>query len=385
MKGKLTDQELVILERVRSYIAENATEELVRESQGNEYIYGGPESRKFIKEFAANGWLVPAWPEQYGGLELSEQLTYFIRHEFSRAGIPHNFAAAHMAGPMILRYGSDEQKQSFLKRIALGEIEFNVAYSEPGAGSDLLSLKTSAMDIGDHYLVNGQKIFNTFAHVADYMWLAVRTDPQAPKHKGISLMLFPIDLPGITIRPMRSMGGTRVNEVFMDDVRVPKDSLVGEENQGIAYILGQLEFERMFPFGHHERLFHMLVDALKTDERFRPDLTVSREVAQRRVELEICRKLYFRLPGMLAEEKIPTYESAMEKLYVTEYGQRLANTAMKALGAYAQLAGQSGSAPLQGEAELAYRSSIGETIYGGTSEIMRSIIAQKGLGLPRGK
>ena len=385
MSVSFSKEERDILEGVKAYIAEHATPELVKESMTSEFIYGGPESRKFFREFAAKGWLTPSWPREYGGLETSELLTYYIRHEFSLAGIPHSFAAAHMAGPMILRYGSQKLKDTLLLRIARGEIEFNVAYSEPGAGSDLLSLKTSARDMGDHYLVNGQKIFNTFAHVADYMWLAVRTDPDAPKHAGISLMLFDINTPGITIRPMWSMGDSRTNEVFMDDVKVPKTGLVGEENQGIEYIMGQLEFERMFPFGHHQRLFSQLLGAIKSDGRISCDQSTRREIAQRRVELEICNKLYFRLPEMLASGQLPRYESAMEKLFVTEFGQRMAETAVDVLGQYGQVTDAWDHAPLEGEAELAARGTIGETIYGGTSEIMRTIIAHKGLGLPRGR
>ena len=385
MTFKLSDEELEVLDGVRAYIGDNVTPELIKETTDSEYIYGGPESRKFFREFAANGWLVPAWPKEYGGLELSEVLTYYMRHEFSLAGIPHNFAAAHMAGPMILRYGSEALKQKFLPSIARGEIEFNVGYSEPGAGSDLMSLKTNARDMGDHYLVNGQKVFNTFAHVADYCWLAVRTDPDAPSHKGISLMLVEMDAPGITVRPMISMCGSRTNEVFLDDVVIPKSGLVGEENHGVKYIMGQLEFERMFPYGHHERLFNTLIETVQNDDRITCDTSVRREIAQRRVELEICRKLYFRLPEMLAKHRMPSYESAMEKLFVTEYGQRLADTAMTAFGRFSQLTADSPLAPAAGEAEYAYRASIGETIYGGTSEIMRTLIAHKGIGLPRNR
>ena len=382
---EFSESELKILEGVRDYIAEHTTPELIEESMKGEYIYGGPESRKFFKEFAANGWLVPAWPEAYGGLGTSEILTYYIKHEFSLAAIPHSFAAAHMAGPMILRYGSQVLKDKYLLRIARGEIEFNVAYSEPGAGSDLLSLKTSARDMGDYYLVNGQKVFSTFAHVADYCWLAVRTDPDAPNHQGISLMLVQMDAPGITVRPMWTMGGSRTNEVFLDDVIIPKTGRIGEENQGVKYIMGQLEFERMFPYGHHQRFFYTLVDTVKNDDRIVCDASTRRELAQRRVELEVCKKLYFRLPEMLNKQQMPKYESAMSKLYVTEYGQQLAKTAMTLFGQYAQLTGESPLAPAEGEAELAYRASLAETIYGGTSEIMRTLIAQRGLGLPRGK
>ncbi len=385
MRISLNKTEKLLLEDVRKYICAKSTPELIRECITNEYIYGGPVSREFYKEFAANGWLVPSWPEKYGGLELSEQLTYFIRHELSLAGIPFNFAAAHMAGPMILRHGTQPQKDRYLQRIARGEIEFNVGYSEPGAGSDLLALQCKAVREGDHYLINGQKIFNTFAHVADYMWLAVRTNTEVKKHLGISLLLFAMDTPGITVRPMWSMGGTRTNEVFLDDVRVSEESLIGEENKGVFYIMGQLEFERVFAYGHHQRLFEHLLAEMRDNSDLWCDAAIRQEIAQRRVELEVCRKLYFRIPRMFAENRMPTYESAMEKLFVTEFGQRLAETAMSAFGPFSQLTEECELAPAKGEAEIAYRCSIGETIFGGTSEIMRTVIAQKGLGLPRTK
>jgi len=198
-------------------------------------------------------------------------------------------------------------------------------------------------------------------------------------------MLVEMDAPGITVRPMISMGGSRTNEVFLDDVKIPKSGLIGEVNHGVKYIMGQLEFERMFPFGHHERLFNTIVDAVRNDERIVCDQSMRHEIAQRRVELEICHKLYFRLPEMLSKNQLPSYEAAMEKLFVTEYGQRVADTGMNVFGSLSQLTRDSPLAPAQGEVEFAYRASIGETIYGGTSEIMRNLIAQRGLGLPRAR
>jgi alkylation response protein AidB-like acyl-CoA dehydrogenase len=219
--------------------------------------------------------------------------------------------------------------------------------------------------------------------VAEYCWLAVRTDQDAPRHRGISLLVVEMDETGITVKPMWTMGDSRTNEVFMDDVKIPKSGLVGEENQGVKYIMGQLEFERMFPYGHHQRLFNELVDTVKNDDRIVCDAATRREIAQRRVELEVCSKLYFRIPELLSKQRMPRYESAMEKLFVTEYAQRLADTAMNVFGPFSQLTEESPLAPAEGKAELAYRASLAETIYGGTSEIMRTLIAQKGLELPR--
>lgn len=162
----------------------------------------------------------------------------------ARAGIPHAYCAAHMAGDVLIKHGSQALRDQFLARIARGEIEFAVGYSEPGAGSDMLALRMKAEDFGDHYLVNGQKVFNTHAHQAEYHWLAARTDPAAPNHKALSILLVDLDSPGISIRPMYTIAGSRTNEVFYDNVRVPKERLVGELNRGFTYILGQLARER---------------------------------------------------------------------------------------------------------------------------------------------
>lgn len=260
----LSDKEKQIYSEVCSYIDKYSDHhDLIHEAETGEYIFGGPESREFVKGFAANGWLVPHWPEKYGGLGASQVLNFTIRNALSRAGLPTYFNAAHMAGDMIMEYGSDYLKETFLVPISRGEIEFAVGYSEPGSGSDMLSLRMKAEDKGDHYLVNGQKVFNTHAHVAEYHWLAVRTDPVAANHQAISILLVDLDSTGITIRPMMSVAGTRTNEVFYNDVTVPKNRLVGEENQGVKYLMGQLARERMFHPGQHQRHFASLVEHVK--------------------------------------------------------------------------------------------------------------------------
>ena len=214
MDFSFTEKEKQLVEDVRRFIAKESSPELLKESLEAEYIPGGPLSNRFFRKFGAKGWLAPSWPKKYGGLEYSEMMTYIIRNELSYAGLPYHHAGAHMAGPFLMRCGSDELKDVFLPRLAQGEIEFCVGLSEPGAGSDLVSLEMRAEDRGDHFLVNGQKIFNTHAHVAQYHWVAVRTDPDAPKHKGISTLIVDLDSPGITIRPLISMAGTTLTMII---------------------------------------------------------------------------------------------------------------------------------------------------------------------------
>jgi len=377
MLGLLSGKERDIYDRVCAYIDQHATPALRHEAEFGEYIFGGVESRRFIKEFAANGWLVPHWPEAYGGLGATAVLSYSIREAMSRAGIPHSFCAAHMAGDVLIKHGSQYLRDHFLARIARGEIEFAVGYSEPGAGSDLLALRMKAEDRGDHYLVNGQKVFNTHAHQAEYHWLAVRTDPEAPNHKAISILLVDLDAPGVTVRPMFTIAGSRTNEVFYEDVKVAKDRLVGEANRGFTYILGQLARERLFPPGQHLRHFDSIV---RTVARMPVSTPFRQRLAQSRIELEASRLLYERCAMMMDEGKDPDLESSMQKLFMSDCAQKMSRLGL-------DVSGSTGFGPATDGDEInavtKQLANVVLTIYGGASEIQKNIIAQRGLGLPR--
>ncbi|HET7203525.1 MAG TPA: acyl-CoA dehydrogenase family protein [Steroidobacteraceae bacterium] len=374
----LSAKERQVYDRVCAYIERHATPALRHEAEFGEYIFGGAESRRFIKDFAVNGWLVPHWPEAYGGLGATAVLSYSIREAMSRAGIPHSFCAAHMAGDVLIKYGSQHLRDLFLARIARGEIEFAVGYSEPGAGSDMLSLKMKAEDCGDHYLVNGQKVFNTHAHQAEYHWLAVRTDQGAPNHKAISILLVDLDSPGISVRPMITIAGSRTNEVFYTDVRVPKSRLVGEVNKGFTYILGQLARERLFPPGQHFRHFESIVRTIRRS----PDASRFRQrMAQTRIELEASRLLYERCATLMDEGKEADLESSLQKLFMSDCAQKMSKLGLDASGAAGF--GPVDDQDLPGNAVTTHLANVVLTIYGGASEIQKNIIAQRGLGLPR--
>lgn len=373
----LSDSEHAIYVRVCAYIDEHATPALRREAELGEYIFGGVESRRFMRGFAANGWLVPHWPATYGGLGATAVLSYSIREAMSRAGIPHSFCAAHMAGDVLIKHGSPHLRDLFLARIARGEIEFAVGYSEPGAGSDMLALRMKAEDRGDHWLVNGQKVFNTHAHQAEYHWLAVRTDPDAPNHKALSILLVDLDSPGVTVRPMFTIAGSRTNEVFYEDVRVPKARLVGELNQGFTYILGQLARERLFPPGQHLRHFDSIVRTVAELPNPGP---FRQRLAQSKIELEASRLLYERCAMLMDQGKDPDLESSLQKQFMSDCAQKMSRLGL-------DVSGSAGfGPPFAGEEVNPVTKQLANvvlTIYGGASEIQKNIIAQRGLGLPR--
>lgn len=388
MDFQFTAEEQKLADDIRQFIKEEASPELIAETHDLEYVYGGPLARQFFKKFATNGWLTPSWPKQYGGLELPEMAVYIVKNELAYAGLPFLFSGAFLCGPSIMRHCDEETKQKFLIPIAKGEIEFALGYSEPGAGSDLMSLEMTAEDRGDHLVVNGQKTFNTHAHVADYHWLAVRTDPEAKKHKGISLLMVDMQSEGITVRPMISMAGTRTNEVYYDNVVVPKENIVGEKNHGARYIMVALDLERMFAYGHYQHFFQELVaytrETVVDGRTLLENPLVRQKIARLETQLDVIRLLYFRLAHILDKGDIPTYQSSMEKNVLADFSQELANSSMEILGMPGQVGAKDRRAVLGGRAEWLYRFTVVENIWGGTAEIQKSIIAQRGMGLPRG-
>lgn len=386
MDFEFSADEKKVLEEVSSFIKSEATKELRDEIHKMGHIFGGKESRKFIKKFAANGWLTPNWAEEYGGLGSSAMLTFAVREEMARNGIQLAFVAAHMAGPTITHFGSEEMKKKWLMPISRGEVEFALGYTEPQAGSDLSALEIQAVDNGDHFVLNGQKTFNTHTHVADYHWLAVVTDPEAKRYHGMSMMIVDLKSPGIDIRPMITMSDHQTNEVFYDNVVVPKANLVGEINQGFFYLMSALDFERMYPLGDYHKLFDEMVkyakEKISGGQPLSKNPLIRQKLAQLRIELEANKLLYYRLADIIDKGNIPNYQTSMQKLFATETSQRITNTGMEVLGLFSQLKKGSDHEVLAGKMERAYRTSVVETIYAGTSEVQRNIIALRGLKMP---
>ena len=290
---------------------------------------------------------------------------------------------AGMAGPVIISHGSEGQKKEYLLPIARGEIEFALGYTEPQAGSDLAALAIKAEDKGDHFLLNGSKLFNTRAHYAQYHWLGARTAVTKPKYKGISLFIIDLKTPGITVSPIWTVGGIRTNEVFYDDVKVSKGALVGEINRGFYYILEALDYERICTVAGLERDLEEVIDYVKETGKGKDPL-VRQKIAGLAIEIESAKLFALRVASMLNSGQIPNYEAAMLKMFVSETEQRMVNTVMQIFGPYGQVQKGSKWAQLDGRFERFYRDSLESLITRGTSEIMRNVIAQRGLGLPRG-
>jgi alkylation response protein AidB-like acyl-CoA dehydrogenase len=347
-------------------------------------------------KLAGRGWVAPAWPKEYGGAGMTIMEQFIYNQETARMRAPpHIFIGGlgvAVVGPTIIHYGTEEQKKEFIPKILSGEHMWCQGFSEPEAGSDLASLKTRAVRDGDDYVINGQKIWTTVAHVSHYMLLLARTDPDAPKHKGISYFLVPMKTPGVTVRPLLNMPGVReFNEVFLEDARIPAKNLLGEENQGWYMAATTLDIERSnigSAVGQQQSVEDLARFARENKGngviRLGWDPGLRYELAERYIETEAAMMLSSRVVTLQARGLIPNYEASAVKLYSMEMAQRIANTGLRLLGLYGQLGRGSKWAPLQGRLEYQYLRSIGSTIEGGTSEIQRNIMATRGLGLPRG-
>jgi alkylation response protein AidB-like acyl-CoA dehydrogenase len=349
----------------------------------------GEFAKQFNRKLAEKGWLAIAWPKEYGGLGASVWQQVIYNEEMAYAGAPTGFnMGVAWVGPSLMLYGTEEQKKYFIPRITNLEHIWCTLYSEPGAGSDLASLQTRAVRDGDDYVINGQKIWTSGAHRSNWGWLAARTDPDAPKHKGISMFLVPMDSPGITIRPLVNMAGAHgFNEVFFENVRVPAKYLVGQENMGWYQLAVALDFERSSIAGSaraRRQLNELIAFARENPEFVAQRPQVRHRLADVHIEIDIGQALSYRVASIQAGGKVPNYEATIAKLYSSELGQRLARAGMQLLGMYGQLHPKSKYTKLKGQFERYYQFSVAETIAGGTSEVMRSVAAIRGLGLPRG-
>ena len=343
--------------------------------------------RTFLKKLAPKRWIAPAWPQQYGGLGLGlwEQVVFNEEMAYRRAPVI-NLPAVGYLGPTIMMYGSEEQKAQHLGGITSGDVIWCQGYSEPGSGSDLASLQTRAVIDGDDFVINGQKIWTSQAHYADWIFLLARTDPDAPKHKGISYFLVEMKSPCISVRPLVNLAnGHGFNEVFFDNVRVPRSGLLGELNRGWYMATTTLDFERssVATSAGYRRLLEELL-AFVVETRIGYDPMVRHRLADLWVEYNIVRFLAYRVVSLQAQGIVPNYEASVVKVFNSEYNQRISRAGLQMLGLYGQLAPQSPYARLRGRLESSYLTSAGSTIAAGTSEIQRNIIATRGLGLPRG-
>ena len=345
-----------------------------------------PRDMAWLKKLATRGWVAPAWPKEYGGAGLSIMQQFIFNEELARGRAPRpNYLAIGLIGPTIIVHANEEQKRDYLSGILSGEVYWCQGFSEPGSGSDLASLQTRAVEDGDEYVINGQKIWTSGAHRADRMMLLARTDMDAPKHKGISCFVIDMRAPGVTVQPLTNMAETpSFNEVFFDNVRVSKKDLVGELNRGWYVALTTLAFERSGIINAMS-LRQLLEELVEATRPFRGpnDLSARYELADRAIEAQVAIMLSHRVASLQVKGLMPIQEASITKLYCSELGQRIARTGMRLAGLYGQLGPDSPYAPLQGRIERLYRIQVGSTLAGGTSEIQRNIIAQMGLGLPK--
>ncbi|MGE0133676.1 MAG: acyl-CoA dehydrogenase family protein [Dehalococcoidia bacterium] len=366
--------------------------------EGNDWmtdlLLGDDEARAAAADWnnalLARGWAQPGWPREYGGGGLSTMEQFILKQELTRAEAPEvgSTGGGGQIGPTLLVHGTEEQKRTYLPGTLSGQYLWAQGYSEPGAGSDLASLQTRAVRDGDEWVINGQKMWTSNAHKANWVFLLVRTDPQAPKHRGISFLMADIKSPGITIRPIVSMGGWHVtNEVFYENVRVPADQIVGEENRGWYVGMTLLDYERSAISGamQQQKSLRELLDEVHGQRTpHRAGLTRA-EIADRHIEIEVNTNLNIRIATMQARGMVPNYEASMVKAFSSELSQRLARTGVKTFGLYGLLFDANEPlAPIRAKHVLAMVGSVVGTIAGGSNEIQRNIIATRGLGLPRG-
>ena len=296
-----------------------------------------------------------------------------------------------MLGPTLMIHGSEEQKAEHLPKILKGDVIWCQGWSEPGSGSDLASLQTRAVRDGDEYVLNGQKIWTTGAQHANWMYMLARTDADAPKHRGISMLMFPMESNGVSVRPLVNMADFKgFNEVFFEDVRVPIENRLGEENRGWYVGMTLTDYERSGignSVGTQRRLEGLLKAARTTDSNqtvMNSSTTWRLSYADRWVEADIARLFSYNNNTIQVRNMVPNHEASMSKLFTTELSQKIAATTIKLYGLYGTLWDYDRAEALKGRAAGGYLSAVSATIAGGTSEIQRNIIATRGLGLPRG-
>ena len=394
MDFRFTPEEEAFRQELRGWLRENVPpdwEGVFLEETEKEWKQG----RAFVKKLSQKGWVAPAWPKEYAGMDASPamQLAYNEEMGYHRAPIGSIVQSVGYIGPAILSFGTEEQKKQHLPPITAGETVWCQGFSEPEAGSDLASLRTRAVKDGDDYVINGDKTWTSNAHRSDWCIMLVRTDPAAPKHKGISFFLVDMKSPGITVQPIINMANVHsFNQVFFEDVRVPRSALLGQENQGWYIGAMTLDYERSSlvaaAVAMAKRGLDDLVDYCKETKVNGRSLLdkplVRHKLAEIAIEIEVGKYMVYRVVSLQARKEPGSIEAAVCKLYNTEMNVHLTNAGIEILGLYGQLQKDSKWSQLMGRFQKSYLYAIAMVVGGGTSEIQRNIIAMRGLGLPRG-
>lgn len=382
-----TDKQTALRKEFRDYFGKLIKPEYREELRTAE---GGDLYKDLIRQQGKDGILAVGWPEQYGGrgLTQSEQLIRF--EEALLAGAPTPFVTLNTVGPAIMDHGTEEQKQRFLPGIAGGETHFAIGYTEPSAGTDLASLKTAAVDQGDHYLVSGNKVYTSSAEAADYVFLAARTDADAPKHKGISILVVDTSDPGFSYGPIHTVGSVRTNVSYYTDIKVPKDMIIGEENRGWRLITSQLNHERVGLAAWGIQGWKLFKGALEWARETRADgkRVIDDPMAQRNLaevysHLEAMRVMNARMAWTLENNPVDAVFPSALKVYSTEVMIELCRLLMDVVGPNSLIAAGGEGAVLHGDLEHEHRRALINTFGGGVVEVLRGLVATHGLGMPQ--
>jgi alkylation response protein AidB-like acyl-CoA dehydrogenase len=387
----LTPDQERLQEELREYFAALVTPEVksglasATGEFGDDLVY-----KKVIRQLGADGWLGIGWPKEYGGQARSMVEQLIFTDAAAVAGVPVPYLTLNTVGPTIMRYGTDEQKEYFLPRILKGDLHFSIGYSEPGSGTDLASLKTRAVREGDEWVINGQKMWTSLIQYADWLWLAVRTDPDLPRHKGLSMILVPADSPGFSYTPVHTVAGVSTSATYYEDVRVPASNLVGELNGGWSLMTNQLNHERVALTSAAPLTYSIDMVRRWAQETKNPD--GQRVIDSEWVQIALGRAHARTTALALINWKLAAdadagvdlspAEASATKIYGSELATEVYRSLMEIVGPNAGITGASEGAVLQGRLERFYRSALVMTFGGGTNEIQRDIIGYVGLGLP---
>ncbi len=383
-----TDDQRALRDELRTYFAELMTPERVEGLAEGELA--GPAYRELVRQLGKDGRLGMSWPTEYGGQgrDLLDQYIFF--DESQRAGVPVPFLTLNTIGPTIMAFGTEEQKAFFLPRIQQGELHFSIGYSEPGAGTDLAALTTTAVRDGDSYVINGQKMWTSLIQHADYLWLACRTDPDAKRHKGLSIIIVPTDAPGFSYTPVHTIGGGYTSATYYDDVRVPVENVVLGENRGWELITSQLNHERvaLSSAGSVERRIRDVRRWAQQTELADGRRVVDQEwvqvsLARLHAKAEFLRLLNWKVAWSVTQGALNPADASATKVFGSELYIEVYRGLMEIVGETSTLTGDSAGAAVAADLERAMRSTLVLTFGGGTNEIQRDIIAMVGLGLPR--
>ena len=378
-----TPEQEQLRQELRAYFAELMTPELRAALTDDNGEYGdGGAYRSVVRQLGRDGWLALGWPVEHGGGGRSRMDQLIFADEAAMAGVPVPFLTIYTVGPTIVRHGSDQQRAELLPRIAAGEVHFSIGYSEPDAGTDLAALRTRAVRDGDEYVINGQKMWTSLIRYADYVWLACRTDPDAPRHKGISMLVVPTDAPGFSWTPVHTVAGPTTSATYYSDVRVPVSARVGGENQGWRLITDQLNHERV-ALTSAAPLRRALdeVTAWAVANRRIDQEWVRLHLARVHAKTEVLKLLNWRVAAGDDGAPAAVWASA-GKVYGTELAVEAYRLLMEVLGPAATVRAGSPGALLAGRIERMHRASLILTFGGGTNEVQRDIIAAGALGQP---